>query len=104
MMAPTVEEVRAQALELSFTDRIALARELLEPHEEEISEREVDEMWAEVISRRLEELDRGDSIPVTRQEAMRRVDEALAAQRRSRENVTVKIDRPGAWFHHQASN
>ena len=36
-MAITVQDIRTQALELPFADRIALARELLESHEEEIS-------------------------------------------------------------------
>ena len=82
-MATTVQDIRTQALELPFADRIALARELLESHEEEISEREADELWAGVVSRRLEEMDQPDYVPVTRQEVMRRIEEALAAQRRS---------------------
>ena len=82
-MATTVQDIRTQALELPFADRIALARELLEYHEEEISEREADEMWAEVVAERLDALDRGESVPVSREEVMRRIEEALAAQRRS---------------------
>ena len=82
-MATTVEDVRTQALELPFADRIALARELLEYHEEEISEREADEMWAEVVAERLDALDRGESVPVSREEAMRRIDQMLALKRQS---------------------
>ena len=82
-MATSVAEVRAQALELSFADRIALARDLLDYHEAEISEREVDEMWAEVVAERLDSLDRGESVPVSREEAMRRIDQMLASKRQT---------------------
>ena len=82
-MATTVADLRAQALELPYANRIALARELLEPHEEEISEREADEMWAEVVAERLDALDRGESVPVSREEVMRRIDQMLARKRQT---------------------
>ena len=81
-MPTTVEDLRAKALELSLPDRYALAHDLLKSCDEEVREDEVDELWAEVITARLEAMDRGESVPVSRAEALRRIDELVASKRR----------------------
>ena len=82
-MSTTVEDLRTKALELPWEDRLTLARDLLTSRDEEdVNEAEVDELWAAVIAGRLEAMDRADYVPVTREEVMSRIDEALAARRR----------------------
>ena len=81
-MPTMIEELRAKVLELPLSDRYTLAHDLLESCDEEIREDEVDEMWAEVITARLEAMDRGESVPVSREVALRRIDEMVASKRR----------------------
>ena len=81
-MSMTLEVVRSQAFELSESDRRLLAHELLESCDE--AETEEDEgMWGDLISQRLEAVERGEAVIVSHEDAMRKIDDALAKRRSS---------------------
>ena len=77
-MSTIAEEVQVKALELPEEERRALAHTLLESCDGELSEDEVGELWGQEITRRLEEIERGEAVLVTHEELNRRLDAVLA--------------------------
>ena len=73
----SIKEIEAEIQKLDLRDRATLAKWIVESLDE-LSEAEVEALWAEEAERRLEELEQGLVIEVTDKEALRRARVAIS--------------------------
>ena len=71
-----VEDIAAQALTLELKDRARLAEELLRSLDD-LSEKEIEELWAEVAEHRLAEFRAGKSRAVPAHEVLQKAEELV---------------------------
>jgi len=67
----SIKEIEAEIKKLSLPDRAALAKWLVESLDE-LSEAEIDALWAEEAERRLDELEQGVATEIPAEEVLRR--------------------------------
>ncbi|HEY0140280.1 MAG TPA: addiction module protein [Thermoanaerobaculia bacterium] len=79
-MARTFDEVRDEAMRLSFEERSVLADELWESTLSD-EEREVQEAWLDVAERRADEIRAGTAVTYPIEESIERVRAKLSAAR-----------------------
>ena len=73
----SIKEIEAEIKKLSLTDRAALAKWLVESLDE-LSDAEIDALWAEEAERRLDELEQGTATEIPAEEVLRRARAALS--------------------------
>ena len=72
----SIEEIEAEIKKLTLNDRAALAKWLVESLDE-LSDAEIDALWAEEAERRLDELEQGGVGEIPAEEVLRRARAAL---------------------------
>lgn len=72
----SIEELEAEIRKLSLTDRGVLPRRIVESLDE-LSDVELEALWAEEAERRLDELERGAAIEISAHDVLSRARAAL---------------------------
>lgn len=73
----SIKEIEAEIRKLPLKDRAALARWIVESLDE-LSEAEVDALWAEEAERRLDEMEQGLVAEIPAEEVLRRARAAIS--------------------------
>jgi putative addiction module component (TIGR02574 family) len=73
----SIKEIEAEIKKLPLSDRAALAKWLVESLDE-LSDAEVDALWAEEAERRLDELEQGGVAEISAEEVLRRARTAMS--------------------------
>jgi hypothetical protein len=73
----SLEEIEAEIKKLDLKDRAALAKWIVESLDD-LSEEEVEALWAEEAERRLDEMEQGQVAEIPAKEALGRAREAIS--------------------------